>query len=71
MRKNKDLKECLAKLNALHSNNNLKPEQKAQIEMARDKVKRLSRKKDPSQADIFACVNEVAKRLLSVFFDKD
>jgi len=67
MRRNRDLKECLAKLNAQCSNNNLKPEQKAQIEIARDRVKRLGRKRNPSQAEVFACVNEVAKRLLSAF----
>ena len=71
MRKNKDLKECLATLKAVHSNNDLKPEQKAQIEIARDKIKRLSRKKNPSQADVFACVKEVAQRLLSVILNKD
>lgn len=71
MSKSKDLKECLALLRALHSNNNLKPDQKAQIEIAIDRVKQLGRKKNPTQAEVFACVKDVAKRLIRVLFKND
>ena len=64
--KNKDLKECLALLEALHSNSNLKPEQKDQIGIIIRQVKTLGRKRDPSRAEVFLCVKEVTKRLLRV-----
>ena len=71
MSKSKDLRECLAQFQALRSNNNLKPEQKAQIEIVIDRVKKLGRKKNPSQAEIFACVREVSGRLIRVFLKND
>jgi hypothetical protein len=66
MKKLRDHKECLARLKALHSNDNLTPEQKAQIEIAIDRVKELGRKKNPSRAEVFACVKEVALRLIRI-----
>lgn len=71
MRKSRALRECLAFLKALPSNNNLKPEQTAQIAMAIDQVKRLARKKDPSHAEIFACFSEVSKRVVRASFKND
>ena len=69
--KSKDQRECLAMLKRLHSNNNLKPEQKFQIEIVIDLVKVLGRKKNPTRAEIFACVKEVTKRLLAVLSNDD
>ena len=69
--KSKDQRECLAILKSLHSNNNLKLEQKVQIEVVIDLVKTLGRKKNPSRAEIFACVKEVTKRLLAVLSNDD
>jgi DNA repair ATPase RecN len=67
----RDLRVCLAQLRSVHSNSNLKPEQKSQIEMVIDRVKGLARKKNPSQADIFACVREVSERLVHVLLNND
>jgi len=66
MKKNRDLRQCLAHLRASHSNNNLRPEQKDQIGIVIDRVKELGRKRNPSQAEVFACVKEVSERLLRV-----
>jgi hypothetical protein len=69
--RSKDLRECLALLKALPSNNNMKPEQTSQIEIAIDQVKRLARKKNPSHAEIFACIREVSKRVVRASFKND
>ena len=64
--KNKDLKECLAVLKALRSDNNLKPEQKEQVDIIISRVKKLGRGQKPTHAEAYACVNEVTKRLLAI-----
>ena len=69
--KSRDQRECLAILKRLHSNNNLKPEQKLQIGTLIDLVKVLGRKENPTRAEIFACVKEVTKRLLAVLSSND
>lgn len=71
MRKSRDLRQCLSVLKAKHSNNNLKPEQKEQIGIVIDRVKKLGRMKNPSKAEMFACVSEISERLLRVILKND
>jgi len=71
MKRNKDFRQCLALLRAKHSNSNLKPEQKDQIGIVIDRVKELGRKKNPSHAEVFACVKELSERFLRVILRND
>ncbi len=64
--RNKDLKECIARLNAMGSNGNLKPEQRDQISLIIGELKKLARKRTLNHVDVFACVSEVTRRVLKI-----
>jgi hypothetical protein len=64
--RHKDLKECIARLNAMRSNGNLKPEQRDQISLIISELKKLARKRTLKHVDVFDCVNEVTRRLLKL-----
>ena len=64
--RNKDLKECIARLSATRSNSNLKPEQRDQMSLIICELKKLTRKRTLNHVDVFNCVNEVTRRLLKV-----
>jgi hypothetical protein len=71
MKRNRDLRKCLALLREKHSNNNLRPEQKDQIGIVIDRVKKLGRMKNPSKAEMFESLNEISERLLRVILKND
>lgn len=64
--RNKDLKECIARLNAMGSNGNLKPEQRDQISLIICELKKLARKRTLNHVEVFDCINEVTRRFLKV-----
>ena len=63
---NKDLRVSLAAFDAMESQPDIKPEQRDAISLARAKVKRFARIKNPTRADVFELTREISERLLSV-----
>ena len=64
--RNKDLKQCIARFNAMCSDNNLKPEQRDQMSLIICELKKLARKRTLNHVEVFDCVNEVTRRFLKV-----
>jgi hypothetical protein len=65
----KDLNACIAHLRAIHGRDDIEPEQKKELEGAIECLRRFRRKNNPSQAELFNCVREVAGRLVEAFFN--
>jgi len=68
VRKIKDLNAVNAELSALIARSDVDPEQKKYVGVALNELKRLRRKTDATQADVFFCVRRVAESLLNAFF---
>ena len=67
MRKARDLNACIAELQAIHGRDDIDPEQKRDVEVAIEEIKRLKRKSHPSRAEVHQSVREVAARLIHAF----
>jgi DNA repair ATPase RecN len=70
MKQNKDLRSTNAELKALLARGDVDSEQKKHVEAALEELRRLHRKRKPTQADMFSCVRTVAERLLNAFREK-
>jgi len=64
----RDLEAIVAQLRALVAGSNVGPDQKKHVEVALDELKRLRRKPNATQADVYKCVRRVAESLLNAFF---
>jgi pantoate kinase len=59
----------IARLRALATRDDVDSDQKKHVEGAIKALQRLRRNPHLSQDDVFACVREVAERLLDAFFE--
>jgi len=64
----KDLNACIAVFQALLAGNDIRPEQKKDVEAALAELRRLRRKQDA--AIVYRSVRHIAERLVSAFFKK-
>lgn len=67
MRKVKDLEAVFAQLRAEAARGGIEPRQKQLLEQAIETLKRFRRIKNPTKAEIFRCVRDVAEKLLEAF----
>lgn len=68
LKKYKDLKACIAKLQALLAGDSIGPEQRQSVEQAIERLKQLRRIHDPHDGDFFRCVKDVTELLLKGFY---
>lgn len=68
--KYKRAKACIDALNALLQRSDLEPEQRLEVERCRDRVRKLCRTRNPSQAEIFDCINKVSQGLINALRKK-
>jgi len=64
----KDVIVAIARLRALAARSDADSDQKKHVEGAIQALQRLRRNPHLAQDDVFACVREVAERLLDAFF---
>jgi hypothetical protein len=67
MKQFKDVNAVIAELEGLAARDDVGPDQKKHVEKAIKALRQLRRKPHLAQSDIFACVREVADRILSAF----
>jgi len=67
MKDDKNLRFCMDKLQFMQNRNGIEPEQRSALENARNKLKRLRRKSNPSRREIFEVVREVAETIIKIF----
>jgi len=67
MKQLKDVNAVIAKLQALIARDDVDSNQKRHVEGALNSLRRLRRNPHADQAVVFACVREVAERLLEAF----
>lgn len=67
MKQFKDVNAVIAELEALTVRDDVGPNQKKHVEEAIKALRRLRRRVHPTQAEVFACVREVAERILNAF----
>lgn len=67
MKKVRDLEAVFARLRALAARGDIEPRQKQLVEQVIEKLKRFRRNQDPSKAELFRCVRDVAEKLLDAF----
>ena len=67
MQQFRDVNAVIAELKALAARDDVGPDQKRHVEKAIKALMELRRKPRLAQADVFACVREVAERLLNAF----
>jgi len=67
MKQLKDVNAVIAKLQALIARDDVDSDQKKHVEGAINSLRRLRRNPHLGQAAVFACVREVAERLLDAF----
>ncbi len=65
MKGNKDLQFCMNLLGSMLNRNELEPEQQRTLDGARNVLKRLWRKADPSREEIYHAVRIVAEAILN------
>lgn len=68
VRQFKELNACIANLKALLAGNDVRPEQRKDVEAAIEELRRLRRKRDTSQPDVYGCVRRITERLIKAFF---
>jgi hypothetical protein len=68
LRKFKDLKDCIAKLQAVLAGDSIRPEQRQSVEQAIERMKQLRRIRNPHNEDFFRCVKDVTEMLLKGFY---
>jgi hypothetical protein len=68
VKQSRDLRAINAELSALLARGDVGPEQKKYVESAIEELRRLRRKRNPTQADYFSCVRTVAENLLNAFY---
>lgn len=67
MKQFKDLNASIALLRALLAADDVEPEQKKEVERALGEVRKLRRKPQLTQADVFSCVRNVTESLVRAF----
>lgn len=67
MRKSRELNACIARLQATLAGDNVRPEQRKDIELALKRIRRLRGNPHPSQREVFDAVREIADALLRAF----
>jgi len=65
--KHKEMKVCIAQLQAMLARNDIEPEQKAYVESAIRALKVLDRKTHPQPYEAARCVKKVVEELLRAF----
>jgi hypothetical protein len=60
----KDLNASIAHLRAMLKGNATEPQQREAVERAIDRLKQLRRNPQPTKAEVYRCVREVAEALL-------
>jgi hypothetical protein len=65
MERNRDLRFCMAQLNAMLNKNEYEPEQKRTLEAAQRRLKGLARKTNPGKPEIYRVVRQVAEAILN------
>jgi hypothetical protein len=63
----KDVVAVIARLRVLAARDDVGPDQKKHVEKAIGALRHLRRKPSLTQAEVFACVREVAERILNAF----
>lgn len=71
MKKFKDLNACIADLEAILSRNDIKSQQKQDVEATIEEVKRIRRKPTLSRPEAFRVVRQITERLIRAFLKKD
>lgn len=59
-------KACIKRFDALLLRTDLEPEQRSLIELCRLRILELGRNRNPSESEVFRCINDVSERLLKV-----
>jgi hypothetical protein len=69
VRQFKDLRVCIARLQALLTRSDIGPEQRKYVEAAIEQLRRLRRKADAKGPEVYKCVREIAENLVAAFMD--
>jgi hypothetical protein len=67
MRKIKELTVCIAQLEAVLTGNDVRPEQRKDVQRAIERMKQLRRIPHPTQREVLRAVREITEALLSAF----
>ena len=67
MFKDKNLQFCMDELRSMLNRNGLEPEQRSALEKAKEELKQLWRKPDPSRKEIYRVVRRVAEAIIKNF----
>lgn len=68
MQQFKELNACIAGLKALLAGNDIRPEQRKDVEAAIEELRYLRRKRNADGPDVYACVRRIAESLINAFF---
>jgi hypothetical protein len=71
MKKFKDLNACIADLEAVLSRNDIKSQQKQDVEATIEEVKRIRRKPTLSRPEAFRAVRQITGRLIRAFLKRN
>jgi hypothetical protein len=71
MKKFRDLNACIADLEAVLGRDDIKSQQKKDVEAAIEEIKRLRRKPIRTRPEVFRAVREIAERLIRAFIKHD
>lgn len=66
----KNIKACITRLNALRKRSELGPEQKAKIDRCISRIRALGRRNNPSEHEIYSCIEEITEELIDALFIK-
>jgi hypothetical protein len=67
MKQFKDVNAVIAELEALAARDDVGPDQKKHVEEAIKALRKLRRRPNPTQVDVFGCVRKVAEEILNAF----
>jgi hypothetical protein len=67
----KDLNACFSLLRELHRGDDVNPKQKQAVENALHEIKRIRRKTNPKQHELYKSVRIIAESLVDVFVNRD
>ncbi len=66
----KDFNASIACLKAVLTGDNIRPEQRQNVEAAIEQLRRLWRKPDVKKHDVYLCIREITERLIKAFIVK-
>jgi hypothetical protein len=67
MQHDRDLQFCMDALRSLQIRDGLEPEQRSAVEKAKERLRRLRRKSNPSRREIFEAVRRVVEAITQDF----